>query len=121
MNDTLPAPPVWKWYVAYCALMALLYLAVTGCSAIFLVVNPAQLEMSPVEAKIIGLGGGVLGLMLFIPYAVAPFLPQRPWAWIVGLVLIGIGMTSTCFLPIAVPLLIFWIKPETKRYFGRAE
>jgi hypothetical protein len=27
-------------------------------------------------------------------------------------------MTSVCSLPFAVALLIFWLKPETKHYFG---
>jgi hypothetical protein len=33
-------------------------------------------------------------------------------------VIICLGMTSACFLPVCIPLLIFWIKPETKLYFG---
>jgi hypothetical protein len=28
-------------------------------------------------------------------------------------------MTSACFLPFCIPLLIFWLKPEAKHYFGR--
>jgi hypothetical protein len=28
-------------------------------------------------------------------------------------------MTSVCCIPACVPLLIYWIKPETKAYFGR--
>jgi hypothetical protein len=35
------------------------------------------------------------------------------------MVLICIGMNSCCLLPASIPLLIFWIKPETKTYFGR--
>jgi hypothetical protein len=33
------------------------------------------------------------------------------------LVLICIGMTSCCILPAAIPLLIFWLKPEAKNWF----
>jgi hypothetical protein len=32
-------------------------------------------------------------------------------------VTIGLGMTSACTLPICIPLLIFWLKPETKAFF----
>jgi hypothetical protein len=46
-------------------------------------------------------------------------MPRRPWAWIFGLVLICIGLTSLCCLPVAIPLLLSWLKPETKSYFGR--
>jgi hypothetical protein len=28
-------------------------------------------------------------------------------------------MTSACFLPACIPLLIYWIKPDVKAYFGR--
>jgi hypothetical protein len=33
--------------------------------------------------------------------------------------MMAIGMTSCCFLPFLIPLLIYWLKPETKAYFGR--
>jgi len=29
-------------------------------------------------------------------------------------------LTSCCILPAAVPLLIYWVKPETKAWFNRA-
>ena len=57
---------------------------------------------------------------VFSALFVASFLlPPRPWAWIFHLVLICIGMTSGCTLPASVALLIFWLKPETRVYFGR--
>jgi len=39
-------------------------------------------------------------------------------AWTLGLVLIALGLTSCC-LPLCLPLLIFWLKPETQQFFGR--
>ena len=41
------------------------------------------------------------------------------WLWIYDLIIICLGMTSACFWPAVIPLLIFWLKPETKRHFGR--
>ncbi len=61
----------------------------------------------------------VLGPLLAIPYAAAPFLPKKPWAWIYHLVLIGVGFTSVCCLPVTIPLLLEWLKPDVKRFFGR--
>jgi len=47
------------------------------------------------------------------------FLRPKPWVWIYDLVIICMGMTSACFLPAAIPLLIYWLKPEVKAHFGR--
>jgi hypothetical protein len=115
-----PAPPVWKWYVAYCAAMAIMYLLMVLMGVVFIAI-PARLAPTPQEAQEAQVWGFltiVLGVLFLAPYAAAPFLPRRKWAWVVGVVLIGIGMTSMCCLPAAIPLLIFWLKPENKEFFG---
>jgi Na+/pantothenate symporter len=66
-----------------------------------------------------GIFYAVLGVIFFIIFAVALVLPRKPYNWIVGIVMMALGMTSCCFLPFLIPLLIYWIKPETKAYFGR--
>jgi hypothetical protein len=60
-----------------------------------------------------------LGAALAVVFAVALFLPRRRWNWIVGIVIIALGMTSCCFAPFLIPLIVYWVKPETKAYFGR--
>ena len=36
-----------------------------------------------------------------------------------GIILIGLNMLwNTCCLPITIPLLVVWMKPETKRWYG---
>ena len=60
----------------------------------------------------------VVGTPLMFPYILAPFFPRKSWTWIVGIILIAFGMTSACCIPIYAPLLIYWVKPETKQYFG---
>jgi len=110
---------VWKWFVVYCILMALLYLALVGLGFGYLLVEPAKLEVNSSEAEFLGPVFIVAGLLLFFPFVSAPFLPRKPWVWIFDLVLICIGLTSACCLPAAIPLLIFWLKPETKLFFGR--
>ncbi|MCI0516137.1 hypothetical protein L0128_23230 [candidate division KSB1 bacterium] len=114
-----PVPPVWNWYVVYCVTMALMYLVIVLLGVLFL---GWQLEIPDTEEFEIQIIGWVflgLGLPLGLIFGIAPFLPKQPWAWIFGIVLIGIGMTSACCLPAAIPLLIFWIKPENKAFFGR--
>jgi hypothetical protein len=116
LNQTTPS--VYKWYVVYCIFMALLYLATAAVGIVFLFVEPDR-EMSAAEAKIMGSVFIILGLVFFVPYALAPFLPRKSWVWVLGLVLICIGLTSTCCLPACIPLLIFWLKPEMKAFYGR--
>lgn len=114
----LGEPPVWPWYVTYCIFMALLYLACIGMGVVFLVIDPATMDSDPVEAIIMGVGLIVVSTPLMIAFAAAPFLPRRGWAWIVGMLLISLGMTSCCCIPACLPLLLQWIKPKTKAWFG---
>lgn len=111
-------PPVYKWFIAYCVLMALLYLVTAAMGIMFMFIEPDR-DMSAEEAKILGVVCLLMGLAFFVPYAAAPFLPRRNWVWILGLVLICIGLTSACCLPVCVPLLIFWLKPEMKAFYGK--
>ena len=116
LNPATPA--VYNWFVVYCIFMALLYLAVAAMGIGFMFSEPDP-EMSAAEAKMMGGLFIILGLMFFVPYAVAPFLPRKSWVWVFGLVLICIGLTSACCLPACIPLLIFWSKPEMKQFYGR--
>ncbi len=65
-----------------------------------------------------GLVYGGISLAIWIPYVIAPYLRPQPWVWVYGMVMICLGTTSCCLIPACVPLLIFWIKQETKDYFG---
>ena len=116
----LANPPAFKWFVAYCVLMALMYLATAVMGIVFLVTEPDR-EMSEAEARIMGVVMIILGLVFFTPYALAPFFPRKSWAWVFGLVLICIGLTSLCCLPVCIPLLLQWLKPEMKAFYGRTE
>jgi len=112
-------PPVIKWYLIYCIAMALLYIGCTvfGGLLTFADLSSFSAGRDLMEMKIQGIIMLVVGIPLFFLYAAAPFLPRKPWNWIFSIVLICIGMTSCCCIPACVPLLIFWIKPETKEYF----
>jgi hypothetical protein len=104
------APPVVFWFKMYAGFLCLLYLLVAAFGVVFLVVDPAEFDMEEVEARIIG-----IIYLILLPF----FLRPRPWVWIYDLVIICIGMTSACMLPACIPLLLFWLKPEAKAYFGR--
>lgn len=120
-----PGPPgtprVWPWYVTYCVLMALLY-AVCSVAGVFLLLNAESIaegsDDEPLVFTIQGVIFAVLGVVLFALFAVAPFLPKKKFAWIYGFVTIGLGLTSACCMPATIPLLIFWLKDDTKRFFN---
>lgn len=107
------------WYRVYCTVMLVIYLLTIGLGVLVMILPPDSSAQSPQENLIIGTVYAALGVIFAIIYGIALFLPRKPYNWIVGIVLIAIGMTSCCFVPACIPLIIFWLKPETKAYFGR--
>jgi hypothetical protein len=123
MNDAptpgTAMPPVVRWFRVYCWVLGVIYLAVALFSLWFFLGDPEVLEMTRTAAIVVGAGVLLMGLVLLGASVLPLTLRPRPWLWTYSLVLIGIGMTSACFLPFCIPLLIFWLKPETKSYFAR--
>ena len=115
---TPPTPSAHIWFVAYCVLMALAYLSLSVMGIVFMFIEPDQ-DMSAAEAKVMGIVFLVMGVAFCVPYAAAPFLPRQSWVWVFNLVLICIGLGSLCCLPICIPLLLSWMKPDMKAYYGR--
>lgn len=111
-------PSAFKWFTAYSIVMALGYLSLVVIGFVYIFVEPEQ-DMSAAEQRVMGIVFIVMGLAFCAPYAIAPFLPQKSWVWVYDLVLICIGLGSLCCLPICIPLLISWMKPEMKAYYGR--
>lgn len=108
------------WYRVYCALMVLLYAGVLVFGIFLARGDFSTRDYSPQELALTGIIYAVVSTVLLIGFAVALFLPPKPYNWIVGLVTICIGMTSCCFAPFLIPLIIYWLKPETKAFFGRS-
>ena len=107
------------WYRVYCGFMVALYLVVTIGGIFLAIYQPATNRQSAQEMLITGVVYAAIGAFCLVIFATALFLPRKPWNWIVGIVAIALGMTSCCFMPFLIPLLIYWLKPETKAYFGR--
>lgn len=111
-------PAVWRWYVVYCISTVLMYLIFFVAVGFLIVYSEELSEFSENNPSLWLLVLMALsGIPFAILYAVAPFLEGKG-AWIVGFITIGMGFTSPCCVPACVPLLIFWLKPETKQYFG---
>ena len=112
-NIIIKKPKVVIWFKIYAGFLSFIYLITLIISPFLLVSNDEELVFT-----------GILLLILSIPFivicALPIFLPRKPWVWIYSLIIIGLGMTGCC-LPACIPILIFWIKPEVKRYYGYKE
>ena len=60
----------------------------------------------------------VLSVLLAAFYAIAAFVPFKPWGWSWALAAIALGVVSGGAL-FAVPLLFFWFRPRLKAAFAR--
>ena len=123
-SSTSAAPAVVVWFKVYSGLMALLYLIVMVAGVVFLSMDPQDFDPSATAEdamvmKIVAWVYIVLGLVFLLPFAYGAFMGNASWCWVFGMVLICISLTSGCCMVAGIPLMIFWLKPETKRYFGR--
>ena len=69
-------------------------------------------------AKIMAPTYGVAMIISMGIFGVSLFTKPKPWTWVYNLVVICLGLTS-CSMIFCIPLLIFWLKPECKNYYGR--
>ena len=113
-------PGVWPCFLAYCIFMALVYLGFAVLCGFIAVMAAADMDRDPdaAVALVMMIGVAVLCVAMMFVYIVGPLLPRKKVAWVVGIVLIALGLTTCYTLPFAIPLLIFWIRPETKAYYG---
>ena len=116
-------PGVLLWFKVFCGLMLLLYVLVAGVGALLLAMpeqfaDPeAGFASDQSEAVILGVVYLALGLVFAVLYALPFILPRGKGTWVYNLVMICLSMTSFCCLPAAIPLLIFWIKQETRDWY----
>ena len=109
-------PQVVVWYKFFCGSMAALY-GLLLFLGVFIVSS-----LPPDDEAFID---GILLLLVGPPFAIVfglgIFWDEKPWHWVYGIVLICISLTSCCCFPVSIPLLIYWLKPETKSYFTPLE
>lgn len=112
-------PPVVLWYKIYVGLCALMYVGVFAFG-VFITVMPDFADTGEDAAVLMvqGVMMIVLGIGLTALYVAPFFVKPSKNAWILGIACIGLTLTSCCFLPFGIPLLIYWLKPETKAYYG---
>lgn len=106
------------WYRMYCAALSVLYVSIAVIGVVAMIGSYGNVE-KPQDAFTGGVFLLILGAVLAAIFLAGIILSPKPASWILGIVLIALGMTSVCFLPFTLPLLFFWLKPETQTYFGR--
>jgi hypothetical protein len=106
-------PAVITWFRVYAATTLLFY----GSALVYwLVAESPKMYASQVWPTLLPVVA-ILGLVFACIFAVAIVVPYKPWGWTMGLVAICLGL-SGCMVLAAIPLVIFWRKPETKAAFG---
>ena len=117
-------PPEAVYYFRiYAALMILVLLMGFGFG-LYLMLQPlmhGSMGTSSATAEWIwGLVLTVFCFAIIVPHAIAIFAGRARWNYTLCLILVGINIlwsNCTCAL-VTIPLLIYWMKPETKRWFG---
>lgn len=105
-------PKVVFWNQMYLLGMGVMYVLVgAGVGAL------AWLEGGATDDMFVFMVVAVVCVPLALVHLGAMLLPRRRWTWVVLLVLIALGLTGACTLPAALPLLIFWIRPETQAWY----
>ena len=122
---THDVPKVLFWYRLYAVGMFALYALLTIGMISALVFMPrealqqADPDLPPIIYTIYFIAISAVSLVMAAVFGVSFFLKTKPWTWVYHLVLICLGFGSPCCLPASVPLLIFWIRDDTRNYFGR--
>ena len=111
------APPVVFWFKVYVVMNAVMYLVIAALLAAVAVFASGSFreEIGPAVLLL-----GIAGACVFfaIAYLASLFFPRRPWSWVYDLVVICLGFTGCLTLPFSVALLVFWIRPDVKAWFG---
>lgn len=110
-------PAVVLWFRIFCVATALLYLSIAAAGVAFFFVPELQSDRE-IDATVMGVLLSGLGLGLAALFIAPFFFAPSKGSWIFGLVLIGLTMSSCCFWPVSIPLLIYWIRADNKEYFG---
>lgn len=112
-----PPPRVIFWQKVYLGVMVAIYLLVMcGGVALFLFADTMganeDMDMGPGEAKLMGGIYGGLGLVFMILFALGFVFRKGMLGWVFNLILIAIALTSCCFWPACIPMLIYWVKEK---------
>src|SRR5689334_14826461 len=115
-------PPEAVYYFRIYGLVMILSLLGFFGAGLWMMLEPMMKGTgSPVSTGewVFGLILAVIAGIFIVPHAIVMFAGRAKWVYTLGVVLIGMSMLwNSCCLPITIPLLIVWMKPETKKWYG---
>jgi hypothetical protein len=119
-------PPEAVYYFRiYAVVMILSLLGIFGLG-LWIMLEPMMRHSGPGSMVrpgewIVGIIMTVMSGFFILPHAIALFGGRAKWVYTLSVVLIGLSMLwNSCCLPVTIPLLVVWLKPETKRWYGVA-
>ncbi|MFN0129018.1 MAG: hypothetical protein ACKV19_20280 [Verrucomicrobiales bacterium] len=129
-----PKPAVVTFYRLWCAILAIAYLGISGyefakfsgkiepqlglLSEMAASNEPASRARLIAEERNSSIVGTGLALLLMAIMLLGLFSPRSSWSWGYGFAPIFVSLFPFCVsLAAVIPLLIFWLKPETRQYF----
>lgn len=125
-TEYTPAPDrrpgaVTTFYV-YCGLMVLLYL-LAAVGGVLMLANANAIadrdpEITTQDANAYGWILLGMGLILATAFFIPPLLPRRKWAWIIGIIMIALGLTSCCLWPLCIPLMVFYVQSPARQWYN---
>jgi len=113
-------PPEAVYYFRiYAVLLLLVWLIAFGMS-VYALVDPLMKGVSSTTGSFVfALFMTAISFLFMIPSAIMVFAGRAKWVYTLGVVMLGLQtLMNPCCLPLTVPLLVYWMKPETKRWFG---
>jgi hypothetical protein len=124
MQDDMP--PVVLYFRLYAGFVALVNMGLAAMG-LMVAIMPMLVDKTPKPGDLVGsaVSGGMLmtiGVVMGALHSVATVMPRRLWAHTFGLIVLAVAFVfnSGCCV-FAVPLLIFWSKPEVKTWFAKGE
>jgi hypothetical protein len=115
-------PPEAVYYFRIYAIVTLLWLLGAFGFGLWMMLEPLMKHGGGATSAgewVAGLLIAIVAGIFIVPHAIVLFAGRGQWVYTLAVVLIGMSMLSnTCCLPVTIPLLIVWMKPETKKWFG---
>ena len=112
-------PSAVRRFRVYCALLCLVHLLVAAAGIALFFLPAEAMELDRPILVVLGSVTLLLGLFVAALAWIGLHMPRRPGAWTWGQILLLLGITSLVLVPLAVPLLLSWKKPEVQSWFGR--
>jgi hypothetical protein len=111
-------PSVVVWARVYAIAFAFMYLLCIVGGILLVVMGESFGGRDSGETVVQGAIMAIVGVPLMVVSFIAALAPRKKWGWVMNVVLMGLGCSSCMCMPAAIPLLIFWLKPEVKAWYG---